>query len=466
MRNVIGGLAILTAPVVALALVPSSQGRQQSPVSVEKGQGGVVQQFQDLCGLNCKVLADGEASISGNAKIDAFFGATLNFQAQAASLKADVKAELVSIAAAAGVEGAADLSVDELVAQIDAEVKGGFNGMIDGGLTIEFAPPKCEVTAQASVEAAASCDAKATPPQATVECSGNCEASADVMAECSGSAELKCKGTAPSFECSGTCTGECDLEAGGECGGTCDGKCTMDGTAACDGECMGSTDAGGNCDGECKLNAGASCTGSCEGKCDLKAGGSCSGQCKGECEYTPPSGSCEAGATAKCEAKADASVECSGKCDGDVTPPMVSAECEATAKANAKASAECTPPSVDLKYTLSASAQADFQGDATAQAAFEGRIQAVGKAFANLVAKGAKVEAIASASPGLIKASTDAVASAVSDLSGSADARGAFGAFCATSELPKAGTILKDSAKSLTDTAAAVASVTGTFTGA
>lgn len=446
------------------AMAPSSSERDTSS-GVEKGQGDLVEQFMDLCGLECKVLAEGEANISGNSKIDAFFAATLKFQAQAASLEAEVRAELAAIAAAAGVRGAARMDIDELVAAIDAEVTGGFDGMIEGGLTIAFTPPKCQVTAKASVEAAAKCDASATPPSASVECKGNCEASAEVMAECSGNAELKCKGTAPSFACTGTCTGTCELTAGGECSGTCEGKCMMDGNTACDGECQGTLE-GGNCEGECKLASGATCTGSCEGTCELAAGGECDGQCKGECEYTPGGANCEAGATAKCETKGNATVECEGKCDGEVTPPEVSAECEATAKAEASASAECVPPAVELKYELSARAQGMFEGNASAQAEFEGRLQAVGKAFANVLAKGAKVEAIIASSPALVSASGGAIGGIVGRLSRSGDGRAAFGAYCAGLELEGAVEMLGSATTSLGGTGEAVVEVVGIFGGA
>jgi outer membrane murein-binding lipoprotein Lpp len=207
---------MLTTPMVALAMFSDSslggsalEDRASAARGVEKGQGDIVEQFADLCGLKCKFLADGEATISGNAKIDSFFSATLTLQAQAASLEAEVKAELVSIAAAAGVEGAAEMEIDELSAAIEGEVTGGFGGVIEGELRLEVTPPRCEVSASASVEAAAKCDVDVKGGEAKVECSGSCEASADVMAECSGSAELKCKGTAPSFSCEGTCTGTC-----------------------------------------------------------------------------------------------------------------------------------------------------------------------------------------------------------------------------------------------------------------
>lgn len=465
MRKLLGRLATLTTPLVAMAMVSSSPQREPQVADQRVQKGDLAADFLEFCGLECKVLAEGEAGISGNAAIDAFFAATLNFQAQALSLEAEVRAELVSIATAAGVKGAAKMELDELVAEIRGQVRGGFGGVIEGDLRLMVTPPKCEVSASASVQAAAKCDAEVDPGSASVECKGSCEAEASASAKCDGKAELKCKGTAPAFNCDGTCTGTCELEAGGSCEGTCEGKCNMDGSAACDGECLGDTDEGGNCTGECKVRSGGSCTGSCEGNCELAAGGTCDGACKGECEYTAPSGGCEAGATAKCEAKGSASVECNGKCDGEVTPPKVSAECEASAKAEAKFAAECHPPAVEIKYDLTAEGQAMFEAGGSAQAAFEGRIQAIGKAYANLVAKGAKLEAVAAAGPALIDAANGAVLGASQKLLKSRNARAAAGAYCAGKQFGVALDMLATASDSFVATGEAVGQVTAMFAG-
>ncbi|MEX1363270.1 MAG: hypothetical protein AB1Z98_09100, partial [Nannocystaceae bacterium] len=79
----------------------------------------------------------------------------------------------------------------------------------------------------------------------------------------------------------------------------------------------------------------------------VQCSGSCSGECSGSCEgsFTPPS------ASAECE------------CDA-------SADCQAQASAQAEANIECSPPSFDLVYEFSAS----VAGNASAEAAFLGRI--------------------------------------------------------------------------------------------
>jgi hypothetical protein len=474
MHRLLGGLAKFSTPLLVTAWMAGCQQAPQgangssadeAAVSLNAEEQGQVDEILSLCGWECKAFADGDFNISGNKKLDAFFGACGSLQAQAISLEAEVKLELVSIAATLGVEGAAEMSIDELTAAIDAEVSGGFGGMIEGSFSIVANPPKCEVSASASLEAAAKCDAKVDPGKATVECSGSCEAEASAMASCSGDAELKCEGTPPGFKCEGSCTGSCELKADAKCEGECKGDCEVAAEADCDGEFTASSDEGANGGGSCKLNAGASCSGTCKGSCELNAGGNCDGECKGSCEYTPPEGGCSGGATAKCEAKANAKVECKGKCSGEVTPPKVEADCEATAKADAQFNAECHPPSVDIKYKLSAEGHAALDGKVDAKAAFEAKIQLIGKAFANIAAKGAKIEGIIKAGGGLITASGEAVLSAATDLSTSGDIRAAVGGYCSLQSLDAVGAALAASVDSLEATATATASVAATFAG-
>jgi hypothetical protein len=61
-----------------------------------------------------------------------------------------------------------------------------------------------------------------------------------------------------------------------------------------------------------------------------------------------------------------------------------------------------------------------FEGDVDAEAAFQGKIQAVGKAFASLAAKGAKIEAVLKAGQGLGASGAAAVEGAL-DTAGEAD---------------------------------------------
>lgn len=447
MKKQISGLALLIASGLAIGC-----GGKDNPL------GG--NPLGDLCpGLQCKTMAEAGGSITGIAEFDAFFTSVVNFNAQASILEADVKATLGELAAAAGANVEAGASIDDLRAAIVAEVEGNFGGSIEGGITLEYQEPKCEVSAQATVQAAAKCDAEVDPGSVMVECHGTCEAEASAMASCSGEAELKCTGTAPSFACEGTCQGSCEVAAGAACEGECKGSCEVDAAADCDGEFTAGTGQGANGSGTCELRAGAKCSGSCKGTCELSAGGTCEGECKGECTYTPPSGECTGGAKASCEASANASVQCSGECKGDVEPPAVKAECEASVKAEADFKAECTPPQIAVSYNLSADFEAN--GSVDAKAEFAARIEAFGKAYAKLLAKGAKLELVANAGAGIAAAAQVAITdglNAVAESDASLVAK--FQAVCAVGELGAAGDMITSATGKVSASVEAVGSIT------
>lgn len=417
------------------------------------GVGGVT----DACELKCKGVVEASGSVSGIAKVDAFFTSALKFRAQATALQADVTGTLGEMAGALGLS--TEGSAADIAAKIETHIKGGFGGKIDGGITIDFKEPRCEVSAQATLQAAARCDAKVDPGKASVECNGGCVIDAEAKASCEG--EVKCTGSLPSAKCEGTCEGSCELEAGAKCEGTCSGTCELDGSAACDGECQGSTDEGGNCTGECKLNAGAKCEGECKGSCELSAGATCNGTCKGECTFTPGNASCDGELT--CEAKGSVMAECKGECKGEVIPPKVEAECEASVKAEASFEAECSPPSLDVSYKLDAEWSADASADAKLE--FEAQLQAFVKAFGKLQAKGAKLKLVTSAGADLVASADGAVKGVVTNLSGSGDLKVKMGAVCAVQALPGAKTMLTGAFNSVKASADAVVKVTGAVGG-
>jgi hypothetical protein len=416
MKKQITGFALLIASGLAIGC-----GGKDNPL----GDG-----FGGLCpGLQCKTIAEAGGSITGVAKFDAFFTSVVNFNAQANVLEADVRAALGELAAAAGVQVEAGATIDDLSAAIVAKVEGNFDGNIDGGLTLEYEPPRCEVSAQASIQAAAKCDAMVDPGSVSVECEGTCEAEASAMLECSGSATLECTGTAPSFACEGTCKGSCEIQAGAECTGECKGTCEVDAAADCDGEFTAGTGQGANGSGTCKVRSGGTCSGTCKGSCELTAGGTCDGECKGECTYTAPSGGCTGGAKASCKGTADAKVECTGTCKGEATPPMVEAACQASVKAEADLKAECHPPSIDVAFNLSADFAAN--GSATAQADFAARMEAFGKAYAKLVATAAKLDLVAHAGTELVGSASGAITTGLRGvLDGEASLSAKFQATC------------------------------------
>ena len=308
----------------------------------------------EQCGLVCSSdgIAEGNASISGVASVDAFFGAVVSVNTAAANLEANIRGELELMAAELEID-ATGMANAELLAAVKGELTARISANVDGSIVLKYAPPKCTASLEVTAEATAKCDVDVDPGSVEVSCEGSCQIDASAQADCRASGSLTCEGTAPNLECSGSCTGSCRLDVAASCEGTCNGSCS----GTCSAE---------NADGSCS----GSCDGMCEGTCELKAGGDCSGSCEGSCKWDPGMVDCEAGASVQCEASAEANIECKGSCEGNVEPPEVSAECEASVKAEAKASMECTPPSLDIEF--------QFAAGVTAEAHTPGRAQSNG----------------------------------------------------------------------------------------
>lgn len=357
------------------------------------------------CSLACNEEAylSGQATISGIPSIDAFFGAALDVDTTMRGLSGELRAELDAIGASVGLAPGATGA--ELSAALDAHLM----IYVDGGLSVEYAPPQCQASVEASLAAAAECDAEVDPGELTASCSGSCAAEAGVAVDCGAEATLMCEGTAPGLACDGTCSGECSASIDGVCEGSCRGSC--DGMDGFQGSC------GGTCSGECIT--------------DLSVGGTCSGRCEGTCSYVAPEGGCEANATARCEAMAGASIECEAGCEGTVEPPEVSAECEATVDAKANASLQCTPPTLRFDYQLHAS----IAGDAMARAEFRAWLQGFRGHLAAIVALRAEAEVLGDAAASLSLAATGAVQGALDDLSAGVDVAAIAGAGCAIPQL-------------------------------
>jgi hypothetical protein len=409
-------------------------------MSVTQGcDDGPIGDLAKQCGLVCGAYVDGEANISGLANVDAFFGAALDVTASINDLDASIRASIDRIAFSLGLEAGAT----------PAEIKGAFDAKfgaaLDGGLRIDFAPPRCEASVEVMASAAASCDVEVDPGSVEFECSGGCQVEAGVEVDCGASAELKCSGTPPGLACEGECSGSCavDISAGASCEGTCNGQC--------DGTCSLS-----NADGECR----GECSGECRGECEvnMEAGGSCEGRCQGSCEWTPPSGQCEANVEAKCEAMAGGSVECSGRCEGSAQAPSVSAECEASVEAKASASVECRPPTLEISFHFSASASADVQGEFKA---FLGTFRAE---FAAILAARAKAEIIADAFAKLAATGEGAVRGAI-DVAADGDFKMKFGAACALAALPDAVAGIGAASTKLSGSIQASAQMSASFLG-
>ncbi|PCC74398.1 hypothetical protein SAMN02745121_04497 [Nannocystis exedens] len=390
----------------------------------------------DVCGLECPLegLAEGNASISGIASVDAFFAAVVGFDKAALEVKAGVDAELRAIAVSLALDAGAS------AADIRAALSAKFETAIDGGLKVKYAPPRCTVDAKVAIDASAKCDAEIDPGMASVECKGTCTVDASASASCDASAKVMCKGTAPELQCSGSCTGTCELGGDLQCNGTCNGEC--DGTCSV-------TGADGQCAGECM--------GKCMGSCELQAGAHCDGNCQGSCEYEAPDGQCEAGAEVRCQAAADASAQCDGSCDGEVVPPKAKAECEASVEAEAKMQAQCTPPSLEILWQW----KAGF--DELERAKFKAWVEGFRLRYAGLLAASARAELVLGAGAGLGDAAVDLLASLPGDLAG--DPRASFGLPCALAELEAVGTLIQSGSGALSGSVTAVGEISAALAG-
>jgi len=421
---------------------------------------GALGDIAEQCGLTCYTLeGDARADITGNASIDAFFDSVLTLKDAAVSLEASYRAELEGLAAALGVEGAAELSISDLKTEVMAKLEAKMSASVDGKLTLVLEPPKCEANLDIAVDAAAKCDAEVEPGKVEAKCEGSCEVNAS--ASCEGS----CSVSKPSFECSGECKGKCEATVAAECKGGCEGTCQMDFSAGgecggtCKGECEGECsveDGEGNCEGECdgectgtceiELTAEAKCEGKCEGSCNVEAGASCEGKCTGECTFDPGGAECEG------SCKAEVSGECEGSCSGTAEPPKVKAECEASVNAKANANVECTPPQISLDFAwkagVSADAKAEFEALLpTLKARFAAMIALSGLPVPGVKADG-KVQILIGLFGDMVAAAGGAVEAAVSaDISDPIDA---FKLACGVAALPGAKTMLTDAQASVT----------------
>ncbi len=337
------------------------------------------------CDLSCSTegILEGNAAITGVAEVDAFFGAVVDLSAAANTISGSLNAEIDAIGISLG------LPPGSAAADIKLALEAKFTAAVDGGIKVEFQPPRCEASVDVAISAAAECDASVQTGSATVECEGSCEVEGGVMASCTGDATLSCTG--PKVACEGSCSGDCELQAA-SCEGTCRGTCSTGCSV---------TDAQGDCAGEC--------TGMCAGTCELPAGGSCSGDCSGSCTYDGAAG-CEANATAKCEAGASGKIECEGRCEGEVTPPTVKAECTATVEAKADASVECFPPSLEVTWQWSA----EYAADVMLQTQFKGWLQGFKAHVSVMMAGRAKADI-------LIEALADLQGAGVTALTASGD---------------------------------------------
>jgi hypothetical protein len=422
-------LSIATAGLAASCNELAEPQSNDVPNVAVTQQALTVNELAESCGmdLDCSGpgIAQGNASISGVARVDAFFQTVLDFQTKSTNISSAIDAELQAIRGDFGIAADANLS---------AELDAMFAAQLDGGLKIEAEPARCVVDAQASLEAQAKCDVTVDPGKATVECKGSCAVDASAEVECEADADLRCTVTAPSVECKGECKGSCavELQAAASCEGTCKGSCS--------GDCSAYVK---NADGE--LECEGTCEGTCEGSCktEFAAEAECTGKCEGECTVENPEAGCEGGIRAECKAKADASIACSGRCEGEFEPPTASAECEANARAQAKLNVECTPPRVAITYALKLNVSNQVT---TARPSFIVAVEKLKVRLPALFAAIKRAESVHAAGKELSVEGSAAVRAAVmTALSGDVSVQAKFGLTCAVGQLDTVGDVLESS---------------------
>jgi hypothetical protein len=447
----------LAAAAALCAMGLGAAGCDVANASAGPGVGVLQQEIQqqDLlkqCGFVCpgdtdadgiKVLgvADGNATISGVASVDAFFGSVLHLKDTANSVAGGIQAQLGAIRGDFGFEANADI-----VASIRAQ--------IDGELKVVAEPARCSIDINASIEATAKCDAEFDPGKAEVKCTGGCDL--DVKApeiKCDAEAELSCTVVAPEVRCMGQCSGTCELsgEAAASCSGTCNG--------ACEGTCSAyAKDSSGT------AQCAGSCSGTCKGTCDveLSANLDCSGKCKGECTMTGGSAKCDGAVRASCTAKdPEVGIKCDGRCDTNIVPPKAKAECEASAKAQASANVQCTPPHVAVTYKLKAS----LEGEARAK--FDAALTSFVKVrLPALLAEVKRAELVREAGTELGASVGTTVKSSFMTRMGDSklSLKSTFGLACAAGEIDATTKILADSASALKTQIDAAAKVSAVLT--
>jgi hypothetical protein len=261
--------------------------------------------------------------------------------------------------------------------------------VVQGSVSVDFAPPACE----ASVGAKGECQAK---------CSGS--ATCDVRAN-----PPRCEGGTLTIACKGSCTAQ------GSQAVSCEGTCT------------------GGCSGSCTAEDGVQCAGTCEGACSVptNADGSCSGVCKGTCAQTPPkvqcTGTCSGKCDAACKGSASGSVKCDGSCSGDYEALSctggklaggctVDPKCDANCNASVQAKAACRPPVVVVRIVGAADVVAAGRLTSTLEAhlptaiAIHARLEAVVSATESFAGNVSAVTDIKAACiPLLVSATTTAV---------------------------------------------------------
>jgi hypothetical protein len=161
----------------------------------------------------------GYSSSDAGRKLHAFLQATQDLEKATAETADVVKQSCITLGTELGI-AEADMKGEgkdicaKVYGVLDNNLKDGVVWKSRAALKIKITPAVCQVNVTASVEAAATCEAKG---------------SADIGAKCSGSCTGECKGTCSAKGADGKCAGSCD----GQCSGSCDGYADVKAEAQC-----------------------------------------------------------------------------------------------------------------------------------------------------------------------------------------------------------------------------------------
>ncbi len=204
-------LVLATALIAAgaLAACPGGKGMPSKPKMPGGDKLGSVPGVGPDAALDPNACGGYSSSDAGR-KLKAFLEATASVEKAAAETAEVVKNSCIIIGNEIGMtEADYKGETKDICAAVYGRIDKNLNGVAvksKAALKIKFKPAVCTVDAKASVQAAASCEGKA---------------SADIKARCSGNCQGTCSGKNTAGKCDGTCEGKCDgyadVDASAEC---------------------------------------------------------------------------------------------------------------------------------------------------------------------------------------------------------------------------------------------------------
>jgi len=284
-------------------------------------------------GLICDDVRKGEAALTSDAQLDAYFDAVRTLALYSIQTNESAEDALTEIRTALG----SDADSDGIPTALESRIADA----TEAGLLVLVGDPGCAVRAPRVQHTLRVCDRELDAEMASMACSGLCEPGIDRNA---------------CVEATGTCIGACQVVLDepraclGTCIGTCDGTCNGEEGGDCNGPCTGM------CDGECREPIGEDetvCHGLCTGFCDAST----------VATADDPLPACEMPLNAYCGSPEDASLVCRGDCFGEASVGAGAPICQASALAIGELSARCDAPIVQIYFAYNAEADAGTQED-------------------------------------------------------------------------------------------------------